>query len=92
MPLLFQRRLRAENRPITPRAIRDLLNIALDQSGLTDAVGQPLRFAPPRGFRRMLRSLPVARLLQGLVGRDGREFEAYLRRTNAVEVPDEDVA
>ena len=53
MPLLFQRRLRAENRPITPQAIRDLLNIALDQSGLTDAAGQPLRFAP-HDFRRML--------------------------------------
>jgi hypothetical protein len=91
MPLLLQGRLRAENRPITPQAIRALLNIAVDQSGLTDAVGQPLRFAP-HGLRRMLRSLPVARLLQGLVGRDGREFEAYLRRTNAVEVPDEDVA
>jgi Phage integrase family len=53
MPLLFQRRLRAENRPITPQAIRDLLNIALDQSGLTGAAGQPLRFAP-HDFRRML--------------------------------------
>ena len=32
MPLLFQRRLRAENRPITAQAIRQLLGIALDRS------------------------------------------------------------
>src|SRR5215467_13571237 len=53
MPLLFQRRLRSENRPITAQAIRQLLDIALDQSGLTDACGQPLRFAP-HDFRRLL--------------------------------------
>ncbi len=53
MPLLLQRRLRAENRPVTPQAIRDLLGISLDQSGLTDASGRPLRFAP-HDFRRML--------------------------------------
>jgi integrase len=53
MPLLFQRRLRSEHRPITAQAIRELLNIALDQSGLTDASGQPLRFAP-HDFRRLL--------------------------------------
>ena len=32
MPLLFQRRLRAENRPLTAQAIRQLLDIALDRS------------------------------------------------------------
>jgi hypothetical protein len=53
MPLLFQRRLRSEDRPITAQAIRELLNIALDKSGLTDASGQPLRFAP-HDFRRLL--------------------------------------
>jgi hypothetical protein len=53
MPLLFQRRLRSEDRPITAQAIRELLGIALDKSGLTDAVGQPLRFAP-HDFRRLL--------------------------------------
>ena len=53
MPLLFQRRLRSEDRPVTAQAIRELLNIALDQSGLTDAAGQPLRFAP-HDFRRLL--------------------------------------
>ena len=45
MPLLLHGRLRAENRPITPQAIRALLNIAVDQSGLTNAVGWPAR--PP---------------------------------------------
>lgn len=34
----------------------------------------------------------VARLLQGLLGRGDREFDSYLRRTNAVEVADEDPA
>src|SRR5437773_891711 len=53
MPLLFQRRLRAENRPVTAQAIRQLLDIALAATGLTDATGQPLRFAP-HDFRRML--------------------------------------
>jgi integrase-like protein len=53
MPLLFQRRLRAENRPITAQAIRQLLDIALDRSKLTGASGQPLRFAP-HDFRRLL--------------------------------------
>jgi len=53
MPLLFQRRLRSEDRPVTAQAIRELLNIALDKSGLTGTAGQPLRFAP-HDFRRML--------------------------------------
>ena len=53
MPLLFQRRLRSEDRPVTAQATRELLNIALDKSGLTGAAGQPLRFAP-HDFRRML--------------------------------------
>ena len=53
MPLLFQRRLRSEDRPVTAQAIRELLNIALDKSGLTGAAGQPLRFAP-HDFRRLL--------------------------------------
>ena len=53
MPLLFQRRLRSEDRPVTAQAIRELLNIALDKSGLTGTARQPLRFAP-HDFRRML--------------------------------------
>jgi Phage integrase family len=53
MPLLFQRRLRAENRPITAQAIRQLLDNAPARTGLTDASGRPLRFAP-HDFRRLL--------------------------------------
>jgi hypothetical protein len=53
MPLLLQRRLRSEDRPLTAQAVRELLNIALGKSGLTGAAGQPLRFAP-HDFRRML--------------------------------------
>ena len=53
MPLLFQRRLRAENSPVTAQAIRQLLDIALAATGLTDTAGQPLRFAP-HDFRRLL--------------------------------------
>jgi hypothetical protein len=45
-PLLFQRRLRVENRPITEAAIRDMLKGALTESGITDASGQPLVFRP----------------------------------------------
>ena len=45
-PLLFQRRLRVENRPITEAAIRDMLKDALNHSGITDASGQPLIFRP----------------------------------------------
>ena len=46
MPLLFQRRLRHENRPIPDHAIRGLLKDALSASGITDASGKPLTFAP----------------------------------------------
>ena len=53
MPLLFQRRLRAENSPVSAQAIRQLLDISLARTGLTDASGQPLRFAP-HDFRRLL--------------------------------------
>jgi len=45
-PLLFQRRLRVENRPITEGAIRGMLKDALADSGITDASGQPLIFRP----------------------------------------------
>ena len=53
MPLLFQRHLRVENRPVSAQAIRELLDIALARIRRTDASGQPLRFAP-HDFRRML--------------------------------------
>ena len=47
MPLLFQRRLRAENSPVTAQAIRQLLDIALARTGLTDAImhGMPPHIA-----------------------------------------------
>ncbi|MGH3322445.1 MAG: tyrosine-type recombinase/integrase [Streptosporangiaceae bacterium] len=45
-PLLFQRRLRIENRPITQAAIRGMLKDALTDSGITDATGRPLIFRP----------------------------------------------
>ena len=51
MPLLFQRRVGVENRPIPPNAIRELLNDALERTGLTDASGAPLLFSP-HDFRR----------------------------------------
>lgn len=52
MPLLFQRHYGGEPRPITPKAIRDLLNYALAKTGFTDATGRPLRFLP-HDFRRI---------------------------------------
>jgi integrase len=52
MPLLFQRRLGLENRPVTAHTIRQLVNAALAGTGLADASGQPLRFAP-HDFRRI---------------------------------------
>ncbi len=52
MPLLLQRRLGTENRPIGTDAVRDLLNSALACSGLTDPGGQPLKFQP-HDFRRL---------------------------------------
>lgn len=45
-PLLFQRRLRVENRPITEAAIRDMLGGALADSAITDASRQPIIFRP----------------------------------------------
>lgn len=39
MPLLFQRHYGGERRPITPPAIRRLLNWALAKTGFTDASG-----------------------------------------------------
>jgi hypothetical protein len=45
-PLLFQRRLRVENRPITQAAIRDMIKDSLNDSGITNASGQPMVFRP----------------------------------------------
>jgi integrase len=52
MPLLLQRRLGTENRPIGTDAVRDLLNSALAHADLTDASGRPLTFQP-HDFRRL---------------------------------------
>jgi len=52
LPILFQRKVGAENRAINAPAIRNLLNEALAVTGLTDADGQPLRFVP-HDFRRI---------------------------------------
>lgn len=52
MPLLFQRKIGLENRPIPIDGIRTLLQDALAATGFTDATGQPLHFAP-HDFRRI---------------------------------------
>jgi len=52
-PLLFQRRLHAENRVIADSMVRTLLSAALAHTGLVDLEdGQPLRYTP-HDFRRM---------------------------------------
>ncbi|WP_239342075.1 site-specific integrase [Frankia sp. CiP3] len=52
LPLLFQRRVGTENRPLSAPVIRTLLDEALTASGLTGADGAPLRFVP-HDFRRI---------------------------------------
>jgi len=52
MPLLFQRTVGLETRPIPISGIRTLINDALARTGLTDATGKPLTFAP-HDFRRI---------------------------------------
>jgi integrase len=52
MSLIFQRRIGIENRPIGIVSIRELINVALAGTGLTDASGKPLRFTP-HDFRRI---------------------------------------
>ena len=52
MPLIFQRRIGIENRPITAHGIRALLNAAVAGTGLTDASRKPLNFTP-HDFRRL---------------------------------------
>jgi hypothetical protein len=51
MPLLFQRQIGIEHRPIPIHGIRVLLNAALAGTGLTDASGNSLNFTP-HDFRR----------------------------------------
>ena len=52
MPLLFQRTVGLESRPIPISGIRTLLGDALAHAGLTDATGKTLDFAP-HDFRRI---------------------------------------
>jgi integrase len=52
MPVLFQRHVGADNRPVSAATIRRWINTTLDGTGLTDASGQPLRFTP-HDFRRI---------------------------------------
>ena len=51
-PVLFQRRVGAENRPIPAATIRKLLAATLARTGLTDPSGEPLHYTP-HDFRRM---------------------------------------
>lgn len=53
MPLLFQRQVGVENRPIPAGGIRALLNDALARTGLTNTSGVPLLFSP-HDFRRLI--------------------------------------
>ncbi|MEV0899081.1 site-specific integrase [Actinoplanes sp. NPDC049802] len=52
MPLLFQRTIALETRPIPIAGIRVLVSDALARARLTDATGKPLDFAP-HDFRRI---------------------------------------
>jgi hypothetical protein len=51
-PVLFQRRVGSENRPIPAHTIRKLLAATLARTGLTGPSGQPLHYTP-HDFRRM---------------------------------------
>ncbi|MGW6602500.1 tyrosine-type recombinase/integrase [Streptomyces sp. NPDC055036] len=52
MPLLFQRHVGVENRPIPFSGIRKMLTEALSHTGLTDVGNKPLTFSP-HDFRRL---------------------------------------
>ena len=51
-PVLFQRRIGAEDRAIPGATVRKILTAALARTGLTDPAGAPLRYTP-HDFRRM---------------------------------------
>jgi integrase len=51
-PVLFQRRVGPENRPIPGHTIRKLLAATLARTGLTGPAGEPLHYTP-HDFRRM---------------------------------------
>ncbi len=52
MPVLFQRRVGTDNRPVSAATIRRRITGTLDGTGLTDASGQALKFTP-HDFRRI---------------------------------------
>jgi len=52
MPLLFQRVIGMENRPVPAEGVRDLLRGALAASGITGSDGKPMDFRP-HDFRRV---------------------------------------
>lgn len=52
MPVLFQRHVGADNRPLAAATIRKWITAALEGTGITDASGQPLAFKP-HDFRRI---------------------------------------
>ena len=52
MPVLFQRHVGADNRPLAAATIRKWITAALEDTGITDASGQPLAFKP-HDFRRI---------------------------------------
>lgn len=52
LPLLFQWILNGQPQPISPNTIRKCLNETLEDSGLTNAEGEPLRYWP-HDFRRI---------------------------------------
>jgi integrase len=52
MPVLFQRHIGIDNRPISAATIRRWITDALTDTGLTDASGHPLAFQP-HDFRRI---------------------------------------
>jgi integrase len=51
-PVLFQRRIGAENRPIPAHTVRKLLAATLARTGVTGPDGEPLHYTP-HDFRRM---------------------------------------
>lgn len=51
-PLLFQRRISGEDRAFTDETVRTMLDQALIATGLTDTIGDPLRYTP-HDFRRL---------------------------------------
>ena len=52
MPVLFQRHVGADNRPLAAATIRKWITAALEGTGITDAAGKPLAFKP-HDFRRI---------------------------------------